>query len=419
MIQPASVMRLGLVSVLGAVGYCGASTTTLDWLPKAPALPAPKGQIIRVQTTEQLVRSVELLQNGQTLLVADGEYRLPRVLVLAGKTNVVIRGASGDPANVVLCGKGWDAEGSGDDILHIGPCKDIVVADLTFADCRSYGIKVEAEHGPTGIHIHNCRFRNIGVRAIKGSAGSDPALRAVKGSVRYCSFENTKIPPPHWLFGGDYISAIDMMALEDWTFSYNLFREIRGRNGGGRAAIFLWVRSRNVVVEGNVIINCDRGIAFGNPGQSTANVGDGPPVYVSGGSIRNNFISGGADCGIELWHVRGIKVFHNSIWRPDQHWNRGIRVGAGVAETEIANNLVHGGIVNEGGEARVHHNLSGEYENYFAAPGSGNLELTEHAVQAVNGGAPLPDVPLDIRGKRRDDRPDLGAWEYDGSSARQ
>jgi len=71
----------------------------------------------------------------------------------------------------------------------------------------------------------------------------------VRGSVSYCHFENTKVPPAHWLFGGDYIAAIDMMALEDWTFSDNIFRNIKGRNGGGRAAIFIWVRSRRVVVE--------------------------------------------------------------------------------------------------------------------------------------------------------------------------
>jgi hypothetical protein len=55
----------------------------------------------------------------------------------------------------------------------------------------------------------------------------------VKGSVRYCHFENTKVPPADWLYGGDYIAAIDMMALDGWTFSDNVFRDIKGRNGGG------------------------------------------------------------------------------------------------------------------------------------------------------------------------------------------
>ena len=56
-----------------------------------------------------------------------------------------------------------------------------------------------------------------------------------------------------------------MMSLEDWTISDNTFVNIKGHSGGGRAAIFVWVRSRRVVVERNQILHCDRGIAFGQP----------------------------------------------------------------------------------------------------------------------------------------------------------
>ena len=287
----------------------------------------------------------------------------------------------------------------------------MTIADLTFTDCHSYGIKVEAENAPKNIRIYNCHFRDIGVRAIKGSAGQDPNIRAVKGSVRYCSFENTKVPAADWLFGGDYISAIDMMALQDWTFSDNVFRNIKGRNGGGRAAIFIWVRSRRVVVERNLIVDCDRGVAFGNPGQSTANTAGERLAYVSDGVIRNNFISGGPDCGIELWHSERIKVFNNTIWRPEQNWSRGIRVGTGTSRTEIANNLVHGEIRLDGGEAQIHHNLARRLEGYFVDPASGNLAVTPAATGVVDQGMSLPEVIDDIRGRPRTGRPDLGAWE--------
>ena len=293
----------------------------------------------------------------------------------------------------------------------IGHCEGVTVAHLSFADCRSYGIKVEAEKAPKEIQIYDCRFRDIGVRAIKGSAGQDPNTRAVKGSVRYCQFENTKVPPADWLFGGDYIAAIDMMALEDWHFSDNLFRNIRGRNSGGRAAIFLWVRSRRVVVERNLILNCDRGVAFGNPGQSTANLAGERLVYVADGIIRNNFIAGGPDCGIELWYADRIKVLHNTIWRPEQNWRRGIRVGTGTAHTELVNNLVHGEIIFEGGEAQMCHNLTGHLEGCFVSPASGNLALTREANGAIDQGVPDPEATEDISGRPRVGRPDLGAWE--------
>ena len=108
-----------------------------------------------------------------------------------------------------------------------------------------------------------------------------------------------------------------------------VFRNIKGRNGGGRAAIFIWVRSRRVVVERNLIIDCDRGVAFGNPGQSTANSAGERLAYVSDSIIRNNFIVGGADCGIELWHADGDQGFQQQhlaaraeLEPRHPHWNR-------------------------------------------------------------------------------------------------
>jgi hypothetical protein len=381
---------------------------------KAPPLPPPQGEVIRVATAGELLAAVDRVGTNGTLLLADGRYKLPRVIVLQGKKDLAIRSAAGDPTRVTLSGKGWDSGDQGDDIIHVGRCEGVTIADLTFTDCHSYGIKVEAENAPKDVHIYHCRFRDIGVRAVKGSAGKDPNTRAVKGSVRYCSFENTKVPPADWLFNGDYISAIDMMALEDWTFSDNSFRTIQGRNGGGRAAIFIWVRSRRVVVERNLIIDCDRGIAFGNPGQSTANLAGEQLAYVSEGVIRNNFIVGGADCGIELWSAERIKVLNNSIWRPERNWSRGLRVGTGTVQTEIVNNLVHGEIRLEGGKAELRQNLARRLDGYFVDPASGNLALTAAATEAIGRGLPLPDVPDDIRKQPRGKKPDLGAWESGG-----
>ena len=384
------------------------------WFPKAPPLAAPKGGAIRVATPEELLAAVARARPGDTILLANGHYHVPRVIVLERKEDLTIRSAGGDPDTVTLSGQGWDSNNRGDDILHIGNCDGVTIADLTFADCRSYGIKVEAENAPKNVTINNCRFRNIGVRAIKGSAGQDSDLRAVSGSIRYCVFENTQVPPAGWLFGGDYIGAIDMMALEDWTISDNVFRNIKGRRGGGRAAIFIWVRSRRVVVERNLIVDCDRGVAFGNPGQATANIAGERLVYVADGIIRNNFIAGGPDCGIELWHAERIKVLNNSIWRPERNWNRGIRVGTGTARTEIVNNLVHGEILFDGGEAETRQNLAGRLEGYFVDPASGDLRLTSKPTGAIDQGVSLPEVNDDIRGRARVGRPDLGAWEFDG-----
>jgi len=413
LISTANVDSMMSIELLSAVPV---SQSVPLWFPKAPSLKLPQTKVIRVVTVDELFHAIEHIVPGGTILLDQGHYKLHRPIILQEKKNITISSAAGNPTNVTLSGKGWDSEVRGDDILRIAHCEGITIANLTFADCRSYGIKVEAENAPKDICIYNCRFRNIGVRAIKGSAGKDPNVRAVRGSVRYCHFENTKVPPAHWLFGGDYISAIDMMALEDWTFSDNVFRNIKGRNGGGRAAIFIWVRSRQIVVERNLIINCDRGVAFGNPGQSTANVDGERLIYVRDGAIRNNFIIGGPDCGIELWYAEQIKVYNNSIWRPEENWSRGIRIGTGTSQTDIVNNLVHGEIRFDGGEAQLRQNLAGRLDGYFVDPTSGNLALTQAATEVIDQGVFLPDVTEDIRQRPRSGRPDLGAWEFDNES---
>lgn len=97
---------------------------------------------------------------------------------------------------------------------------------------------------------------------------------------------------------------------------------------------------------------------------------------MSDGLICNNFIAGEPDCGIELWYADRIRVFSNTIWRPERNWNQGIRIGASTTQTEIAGNLVHGGIDSAGGDAQLHDNLTGHLDGYFVDPASGKLVLT-------------------------------------------
>jgi hypothetical protein len=174
-----------------------------EWFPVAPPLPPPTGEVLHVQTPTELLEAIDRVETGGTIQLAEGAYHLPRTMVLRDKRDVVMRGVPGEPHRVELIGRGWDSMGRGDDLLHISGCDGVTIADLTFRDCHSYGIKVEAETAPKNIHIRNCHFRDIGTRAIKGSANEDPGQRAMGGSIRSCLFENTRVPGPDWLFGGD------------------------------------------------------------------------------------------------------------------------------------------------------------------------------------------------------------------------
>ena len=377
---------------------------------EVPPLPDSGGKEIVINDVGRLKTVIENAPDNTTIIIADGTYRIGSLVYMRGRKNVVIRGASGDPAKVILSGIGWDSERRQDDILRIGDCENVTLADLTFSDCHGYAVKVEAENHPKNVNIYNCHFRDIGTRAVKGSGGRG---RALGGSIRYCHFENTKIPPAHWLFDGNYISGIDMMALDGWVISDNVFKNIKGRGGSARAAVFVWVRSKNVTVERNLIVDCDRGIAFGNPSASSSRVTAGE-YHVQGGICRNNFILPGPDAGIELWWVDDVKVYHNTVWRRDES-GRGIRFGSRNRGLHIANNLVRGAILHSGDGAgidvRIENNVAGRLENYFVDPAAGDLRLTARAVEALNAGIPLPGITEDFGGRPRDARPDVGAAE--------
>jgi hypothetical protein len=382
--------------------------------PIPPPLPAREGRVVSVSTVQELQQAVLDARSGDTIQVADGTYRLERTLWFEGKQHVTLRGASGDPAKVILQGGGWDG-GNPRDILNIRTSDDIVIAHLTFSEARTYGIKVEPyphPPNPTNIHITHCHFRDIGVRAIKGTASAD-RKHVVGGSVRFCTFENTRVPDPSWLFNGNYVSAIDMMYLKDWTFSDNVFRNIKGASGGARGALFIWNQSRNITVERNVFIGCDRSIAFGNPSEPTNY--EAGTLHVYEGVIRNNFIVVGTSPhttntkGIEIAWVDGVEVSHNTIYAPDPR-RRGIHAFEKIHRLRLVNNLVRGRFDHEGGVS-VEGNVVGDLERYFVNPEQGDLHLTARAVEALGKAVPLPSVTEDIDGEKRGAQPDVGADE--------
>jgi len=406
--------------VLLSQGVSAAFPTRPSWMPEAPPLLAA-GHMVEVATVEELDAAVRGAEDGDTIMVADGTYQLSRLLHLRGRSNVTIRGASGDPSKVVICGSGWDEADERLDLLVIRGCSDVTVAHMTFAEGRSYGIKLEnllfEGRGLKDINIYNCHFSNIGVRAIKGTGGDGQPLEG--GSIRYCTFENTRVPPRDWIFDGDYISGIDCMRLKDWVISDNSFRNIKGANGGGRGAIFVWVESENVITERNVFVICDRSICYGNPSGSSEHAAR---PHNTGGIIRNNFIVAGVDTGIEICWAKGVKVYHNTVLAdaPGEaagihyHWQE-------ISDISIANNIVRGRIFgDEGGVAKENNLTEGIEDAWFRDAADGDLHLTDAAAAAMDRADPLADCPTDFDGRQRPgrERPseegkvDLGADEY-------
>jgi hypothetical protein len=274
-----------------------------------------KNKTVRVTNSDQFVAAIKSAENDSTILLADGVYPVPSDTELKAH-GVTIRSESGIRENVIVDGGGEMKRL----IRLIGAC-DTTIADMTWANCEHYGIVLLGDTGIQRTTIHNCKFHNIMTRSIKGThparpldSGTEPTyppsvvekVRPTTGRIQHCLFVNDRVKQHDPWDDGNYISGIDMMSLKDWTVSDNVFTGIRGKDGRGRGAIFIWIGCEDVVAERNIIINCDRGICFGNPSSTIANM--------HSGIVRNNVIVGGANMAIEIVDTVRTAAYHNTVY---------------------------------------------------------------------------------------------------------
>jgi len=349
---------------------------------KAPKLPKPTGPVIRVKTVKGLYDAVKKAKPGTTIFLADGVYKLPREQIVIRTHGIALRGESGDREKVIL-----DRQRRGrQSCVAVHGAHDVLIADLTCRNAMTHGIHVQPHVEPNGTQrtrIYNVKFHNIAIRGLKGShpklhhhpVGKDREellrKRPTGGEVRYCLFLNDKRKTnARDGFRGDYIGGIDMMMLKDWVIADNVFIGIRGKNGVGRGAIFIWQYCENVVAERNIIMNCDRGICFGNP--------SGPPLHMTRGIVRNNFILAGVSQGIELVRTVDTHVVHNTVVSESPAHPSAVQFHQGSKGAKFSNNIVHGQVRKDKGVTGGG-NILGACDDLLVDPLRGDMHLKSGA----------------------------------------
>jgi hypothetical protein len=232
--------------------------------------------------------------------------------------------------------------------------------------------------------------------------------------VEHCLFENDR--PKEYgddpddtaaTFGGDYVGGIDAMCASGWVVRDNVFRGIRGRTRQGRAAVMLWVDSRNCVVERNVVVDCDAGVWLG-----TATRDPAEPVHATGCVVRNNCVTRAPEGAVTLTFTRDCLVLHNTLFDPASRHRRGVRVVADAAGVVVANNLLAGVALQVEGGAKLDQrgNVETAPAGLFADPDRGDLHLAGRPAGVVDAGVPV-GVRTDLDRKPRGPKPDVGAHE--------
>lgn len=394
-------------------GHLSSHPSWPSWFPKAPPLPPPRGGVIRVTTEEELLSAVDRVKSGETILIAEGHYFLPRSLNIR-TSNITLRGETGRRERVILDG-GKHRLG---ELLTITHCSGVTIADLTVQNVMWNGIKLNSDTGVHRVTIYNCILHNIWQRAVKGVRVPQEKLekeRPRSCRIRYCLFYNdrpktfdddpTDTPQT---FNGNYIGGIDVMFPKGWIISDNVFVNLQGRTREGRGAIFLWHDAQDCLVERNLIMDCDVGIALGNSYR--------PPditVHCTRVIVRNNFIVRCPESGIVADYTRHCQILHNTIHDPENRLGRLIRLVHNNEGLLVANNLLNGPPIRNESPSPIKFlgNLEKVFADAFVNPDQGDLRITPRATEAIDRAIPLPQGQKDIVGRRRGPKPDIGAYE--------
>ena len=380
---------------------------------KVPTLPAPKGNVVKVQTEAELQRAVQNLKSGTTVLISPGTYKLTNTLHVRGELkNIAIRGATGNRNDVVIQGKGMRNKQYGN-VPHgilVADATDVLIADLSIGDVWFHPITLQGQQGCDRVRIYNVRLFEAGEQFLKANpAGPDGAKGGVdEGIVEYCVFEY-KDTARHW-----YTEGVDVHTGTGWIVRNNLFRNIRGPKGAKNigGAIDFWNRSKDTLVENNVIWNCAVGIRLGVLDRN------GYQDH-SGGMIRNNVIvrfpdaCHWADAGIIVNDSPGTKVLHNTVLLHGTYANAIEYRFPSSMKIEVIGNLCDAAIrARDGAQGIEANNFLRAVDRMFVDLPNGDWHLSGRIQGVVDMLPTNRECPKDIDGDKRVGKADIGADEF-------
>lgn len=386
----------------------------------APQLPITGARIVNVATEPELQAAMGDLWHGDTLLLADGTYRLTTSLRINGRNDVTIRGRAGS-THVVLAGQGMDnrvAEDARFGIWSNGT--NTTIAHLTIRD--TYDNEIIFNTGAQSPHVYCVRLLDSGSQFIKSNPTDvNAGLGVNDGRVEYCWFEYTGKPPADHGAGIGYFNGISAHAAKNWIVRGNLFKNLHNPDGTAypwNAAVLFWRHSVGTVTERNTFINVDRAVAYGL---------DHTTLYFdhAGGVIRNNFVwlapglmsaarKAGSDGSIIAWNSPGTQIDYNTVLLNGNEFFaiefRFAMTTNGTALNNLADAPVH---LRDNAVATLNGNLADAVPAIFVNPSAADLHLLPTAITAI-GKAVAGVVTNDFDGELRplSSAADIGADEF-------
>lgn len=335
--------------------------------------PPPHYREIAVGTVAELKNAVASAnENGNvTITLKNGTYTLDQSLWVSG-SSIFFRSQSGNRDGVIVRGDGMN--GGVNSVFQLAG-KNITIADMTVGWVANHPIQIHGELDADGPRIHNLHITDGHEQLLKVSYDADnTALGSDNGIVECSLFDYSAGVGPQY-----YIGGVDAHNAKNWIVRNNVFKNITSPEEDlAEHAIHFWSNSQGTLVEGNTIINSDRGIGFG--------LGD--TRGHSGGIIRNNFIyhnSSRGDVGIGLETARDAQVYNNTIFFDNDYQNAIEYRFTGSRNVNIHDNVTNKSIsARDGGSATVRGNIVNAMSSWFTNTSAGDLHLNATGLAQVN-----------------------------------
>jgi hypothetical protein len=432
--KPQKFFTVGLAVLIWISGLTSAGQGSLAARPAVtaacPPLAAAIGQVLHVDSVDELQQAVNQAIPGTTILVTDGTYNLDGVYLRFDTPDVTLRSASGNREAVILDGNYITTE-----IIQI-VASGVTIADLTLREALYHPVHVMSttQSNTHDTLLYNIHILDPGQQAIKINP-VDSTHFADDGEIACSTIEMTTAGRLH-VQDNCYTGGIDAHAARNWLVRDNSIQGFWCAQGLSEHAVHFWKNSRDTRVERNILLDNARGVGFGlQEGEAARTYADDPcpqaggsPVDHFGGLIVNNFIAAaqpgllaseaGFDCGICLWYACSVSVLHNSVYAVETR-SASIEWRFAVTSASILNNLAsHDLLERDGASAVLAGNLSGAPAGWFADPASGDLHLTNTGQAAIDQAAPLPAVrdDIDLQPRPQGLSSDIGADETGGGN---
>lgn len=324
------------------------------------------GDPIIVKTSGELRAAVSAAIPNREILVRSGRYYLsgPIEVTMPG---VVVRSESGVRDSVVIEGGGFGGAEYGF-IVRQG---NFTLGDLTIVTFQNSGLLIQPSGATSNYRIHNVAVINSGPVALTAR----PNGHALADLTVECSY-----------FGWDLRGSDKIGLLADSSVSM-IVRDSRfvrvSSFDGSAAAIVAGPGTRDLLIERNMFIDCDKAMVIGD----TTDAGG----EVTGVTVRSNMIKGGNDneSGIVLSRVTDGSVTHNTIYSPQgrSNWSIELRY-LPVGQVALIDNLADEPVAIRDGEDPIINggNITNITAQSFRDASTGDLHLV--------AGSPAIDAAL-------------------------